>query len=84
MVEKICCAALLTMIAGAASASSGGDCTTFLIFEICKPSGPSYPGNPGGSVKAPEIDPASAMAGLTLMAGGLAVLRGRRTKKTNV
>ena len=30
---------------------------------------------------APEIDPAGAMAGLTLLAGGLAVLRGRRSKK---
>jgi LPXTG-motif cell wall-anchored protein len=29
---------------------------------------------------APEIDPAGAMAGLTLLAGGLAVLRGRRKK----
>jgi hypothetical protein len=33
-------------------------------------------------VKAPEIDPASAMAGLSLLAGGLAVLRGRREKKS--
>jgi len=32
-------------------------------------------------MSAPEIDPASAMAGLTLLAGGLAVLRGRRSKK---
>jgi hypothetical protein len=31
-------------------------------------------------VRAPEIDPASAMAALTLLAGGLAVLRGRKTK----
>jgi hypothetical protein len=30
---------------------------------------------------APEIDPTGAMAGLTLLAGGLAVLRGRRSKK---
>jgi len=30
--------------------------------------------------RAPEIDPSSALAGLTLLAGGLAVLRGRRTK----
>ena len=30
--------------------------------------------------RAPEIDPASAMAGLTLLVGGLAVLRGRRVK----
>jgi hypothetical protein len=31
--------------------------------------------------RTPEIDPASAMAGLTLLAGGLAVLRGRIAKK---
>jgi hypothetical protein len=31
--------------------------------------------------KAPEVDPAGAMAGLTLLAGGLAVLRGRRSGK---
>ena len=34
------------------------------------------------SVVAPEIDPASAMAGLTMLAGGLAVLRGRRRMKS--
>jgi hypothetical protein len=34
-----------------------------------------------GVVGAPEIDPASAMSGLTLLIGGLTVLRGRRTKK---
>jgi hypothetical protein len=28
--------------------------------------------------RTPEIDPASAMAGLTLLAGGLAVVRGRK------
>jgi hypothetical protein len=38
--------------------------------------------NSGGTVhQAPEIDPAGAMAGLTLLAGGLAVLRGRRSGK---
>jgi hypothetical protein len=31
--------------------------------------------------RAPEIDPAGAMAGLTLLAGGLAVLRSRRSRK---
>lgn len=31
--------------------------------------------------RAPEIDPAGAIAGLTLLAGGLAVLRGRRNRK---
>jgi LPXTG-motif cell wall-anchored protein len=35
-------------------------------------------------MKAPELDPASAMAGLTLMAGGLAVLSGRRRKNSEV
>ena len=34
-----------------------------------------------GRVPAPEFDPASAVAALTLLSGGLAVLRGRRTKK---
>jgi len=29
---------------------------------------------------APEIDPASAISALTLLAGGLAVIRGRRRK----
>lgn len=36
-------------------------------------------GNPGAT-PAPEIDPAAAMAALTLLGGGLAVLRGRRKK----
>ena len=34
-----------------------------------------------GPVSAPEFDPAAATAALTLLAGGLAALRGRRTKK---
>jgi len=39
-------------------------------------------GGGGGTVSAPEIDPASAAAGITLFAGLLAVLRGgRRTLK---
>jgi len=33
------------------------------------------------TVTAPEIDPASALSGLTLLLGGLAVVRGRRLKK---
>ena len=32
-------------------------------------------------VSAPELDPASAMAALTLLSGGLAVLRGRRKRQ---
>ena len=30
--------------------------------------------------RAPEIDPASAISGMTLLLGGLAVVRGRRKK----
>jgi hypothetical protein len=33
-------------------------------------------------MRAPEIDPASAASGLTLLLGGLAVARGRRAKKS--
>ena len=32
-------------------------------------------------VSAPEFDPASAMAAMTLLSGGLAVIRGRRRGK---
>lgn len=34
-----------------------------------------------GVTSAPEIDPAGALSGLTLLLGGLAVVRGRRVKK---
>ena len=36
----------------------------------------------GSVTSAPEIDPASAMSGFALLAGGLAVLRGRKFKNT--
>jgi hypothetical protein len=39
-------------------------------------------GGGGGVTAAPEIDPASAGAALTLLAGGLAVLRARRAGKS--
>ncbi len=53
---------------------------------------PSYNDHPGWTsgpdhnrknltIVAPEIDPATAISGLTLLAGGLAVIRGRRKKK---
>jgi hypothetical protein len=46
----------------------------------------TIPVSSGGSGKgtttaAPEIDPATAMGGLTLLVGGLAVLRDRRKNK---
>ena len=80
MVRKLALAIVLTTMAGVASAGGRGTttCTThyFLGFpyEVCKTSPNPSP------VAAPEIDAASAVAGLTLMIGGLAILRGRRTK----
>jgi len=40
-------------------------------------------GNGGGNspAAAPEIDPASAFSALTFLAGGLAVIRGRRSPR---
>ena len=35
----------------------------------------------GQAVAAPEIDPTSALSALTLLAGGLAVVRGRKFAK---
>lgn len=83
MVKKICLALALITMAGVAFAGEDGDhgdesgsnkCVHFFGFEYCLPSEHHEP----PLVSAPEIDPSSAMAGLTLMVGGLAVLRGRR------
>lgn len=44
-----------------------------------------YEGHKGGDPRpaaAPEIDPAGAMGALTLLAGGLAMMRGRRAGKS--
>ena len=78
MFKKITLAVALLSIAGVASAGSGGGdgCIKLWFFEYCPPRPPSHP----APLKAPEIDPASALAGLSLLAGGLAVLRGRRIK----
>jgi hypothetical protein len=76
VVRKIALALALMTMAGAASAKDSDKCMHILWFDFCPPSEKHDP------VKAPEIDPSSAMAGLTLMLGGLAVLRGRRSKIT--
>jgi hypothetical protein len=83
MVRKFALAILLTTIAGVASAHPHGDtCKTehfwgFIPFEVCTID-PSHKHKQ--VVAAPEIDAASAVAGLTFMVGGLAMLRGRRSK----
>jgi hypothetical protein len=83
MIRKIALAMILSGVAGVASATvpPGVTCTThwflgIIPYEVCTSTPPQNP-NP---VRAPEIDGASAIAGLTLMIGGLAVLRGRRSK----
>ena len=80
MVRKLALAIVLTTAAGIASATPPNvTCTThyflgFIPYEVCTKNPPA------GPVKAPEIDAASAAAGLTLAIGALAVLRGRRSK----
>jgi hypothetical protein len=79
--RKLALALVLIGAAGVASAGNGGStCTTHYIlglfpYEVCTNNPPSGP-----SVTAPEIDANSAVAGLTLMIGGLIVVRGRRNK----
>jgi hypothetical protein len=49
------------------------------VVVVAPPSswGGDHGGSKGGSFKAPEIDPASAVSALTLLLGGVAVLRSR-------
>jgi hypothetical protein len=94
MKKSILIAALLIAMTGAANAVNlnpvgvGGPGTPpvppLLPAPPAHPSFPVFPVPPGrapsgpGTMAAPEIDPSSAMAGFTLLAGGLVVLRGRR------
>ncbi len=87
MMKKIGLMVLLATISGGVSADvrSDGQCTTkYLFFGLISYQSCPHRGGGGGGglVSAPEIDPASAMAGLTLLMGGLAVLRGRRLNNT--
>jgi hypothetical protein len=81
MVKKLSLAILLSAVASIASATPPGvSCTTeyfwgIFPYEVC-----TYDPSHKHVVAAPEIDTASAFAGLTLMFGGVAVLRGRRSK----
>jgi hypothetical protein len=83
MVKKIGLTILLATVATVASATPPGvTCKTeyfwgFFPYEVCTVD-PSHK----HPVAAPEIDAASAVAGLTFMVGGLAMLRGRRSKIT--
>jgi hypothetical protein len=86
MLKKLGLVLVLAALSGVASAGGSGpageSCKIeyFLWFpiEVCTPTG----GRGSGPAAAPEIDPASAMTGLALALGGLAVLRGRRSQKS--
>jgi hypothetical protein len=83
MVKKIALAIVLSGIATMASAGQGETCKVEYLFGFI----PVYECTPNKGTKpvtAPEIDPASAMGGLTLLLGGLVVLRGRRSKTSEV
>jgi hypothetical protein len=72
---------------GGGSGNSGSNwlCQIELFFGLVSSCPSTGNGNGGsGPTAAPEIDSASAIAGLTLAIGGLAVLRGRRIQKTKV
>lgn len=78
VIRKLGLAVALLTFSGIASAGSSGNCTPiwWLAFlENCKNPAPAPT-----HLSAPEFDAASAFAALTLMAGGLAVLRARRIK----
>lgn len=69
---KIMFATLLLSLAAVTTAYAGDNKGWSFDFHRYTPGHPSA---------APEIDPASAGSALTLLAGGLAVIRGRRAKR---
>ena len=69
--------AILVLSVGCVSSVYADSSSCLLILQLL---GLCTPGHHGPTA-APEIDPASAMSALALLAGGLAVLRGRSLKK---
>ena len=82
MVKKIALAIVLSSIAMVASAKEKETCG--LVWYGWLPVYECTTTKPVKVANAPEIDPASAMGGLTLLLGGLVVLRGRRSKTLEV
>jgi hypothetical protein len=90
MIKAFSLAILLVAVANVASAGqdNGNGFINTVITDVCK----DYPNIvfckdvdskwPAPAVTAPEIDAASAMAGMTILLAGLAVVRGRRAKKS--
>ena len=69
-------AVVILAFGAVATAQAGSRLSHFL-----ESSPPSHDSS-GGPAAAPEIDPASAMSAFTLLAGGLVMIRGRRTGKS--
>jgi hypothetical protein len=84
MMTKILCLAVVTAaLSGTASAAPRFEHRDFFDHNDRheqRGGGTPQPA-PVSTQAAPEIDPASAMSALTMLASGLVVLRGRRIKK---
>jgi hypothetical protein len=83
MIRNIGFALVLAMTAtvAMAGAPSNSDHRFLRAPEFTPVSHEASSGASASAVSAPEIDPASMVAGLTLMLGSLAVMRGRRATK---
>jgi hypothetical protein len=89
MIKALGLAILLVAVANVASAgqNNGDGFLNTVITDVCK----DYPNivfckdfdiKVPNTLTAPEIDAGSAMAGMTILLAGLAVVRGRRAKKS--
>ncbi|MGA2562872.1 MAG: hypothetical protein ABSF96_04860 [Steroidobacteraceae bacterium] len=88
MIKALGLAIFLVAVANVASAGQGNDQIKTIITDVCNDF-PKLDGKidstalcKGKVITAPEIDAASAMAGMTILLAGLAVVRGRRAKKS--
>jgi hypothetical protein len=82
MWKTLSSAILMFAMANAAHAvrNGGGDGGGSSGGSSSGSSGGSSSGSSGGVTAAPELDPSSMITGLTLLAGALVVVRGRREK----
>jgi hypothetical protein len=88
MIKALGLAILLVAVANVASAGQSNGQINTIITDVCKDF-PKLDGKidstdfcKGKVITAPEIDAASAMAGMTILLAGLAIVRGRRAKRS--
>jgi hypothetical protein len=88
MTKALGLAILLSAAANLASAGQGNGSINTLVTDVCNDF-PKFDAKihstalcKGKVITAPEIDAASAMAGMTILLAGLAVVRGRRAKRS--